>query len=108
MSLKTPRLRIVPAVDSVHVDLKLDPFLTLKALAQYVGLSPRSLRAHVHAVVAPLPAYRIGARLVFRVSEVDRWMAARRVQPDVDVKALVDDVVKNVLKRPRTPKGEPR
>ena len=105
MNGRAPRLRLIPAIDGVHVDVKLDPYLSLRGLSQYLSISQRRLRTYVHDIVSPLPAYRIGARLVFRVSEVDRWMAARRVQPDVDVKALVDDVVKDVLARPRHPKG---
>src|SRR6266566_991702 len=102
MNGKAPRpLRILPVVDAVRADVQLDPYLSLNGLSQYLSISARRLRAHVHDPVSPLPAYQLSGRLLFRVSEVDRWMAARRVQPVVYVKALVDDVVKNLLERPR-------
>jgi excisionase family DNA binding protein len=66
-------------VERVVVSTALDPFLNLKALSGYTGLSVKTLRRAINDEPSrSLPAYRIGAAIVVRRSEVDAWMAARR------------------------------
>ncbi len=77
--------------ERVVVSTTLDPFLGLKALAAYAGVSVRQLREYLvnpplpRAAGAPLPPplphYRLGGRIVVRRSEFDRWMAAYRARP---------------------------
>lgn len=86
-------IRVLPVIDRVAADVHLDPYLTLKGLAEYSGIAPRTLRAHVSDLTHPLPAYQVGGRLLFRVSEFDRWIAARRRRPRVDVDGIVADVL---------------
>ena len=88
-----------PMLDRVTATVPLDPYLSLKALAGYAGISTRQLREYlVHPplpraagapVPPPLPHYRLGSRIVVRRSEFDRWMAAYRAQPG-EARALVD------------------
>lgn len=59
--------------ESVVVSTVLDPFLSLKALAGYSGLSVRKLRQHLEDPAHPLPCYRIGGKIVVRRSEYDAW-----------------------------------
>jgi excisionase family DNA binding protein len=77
----------------VVVCTHLDPFLSLKALASYSGISVRKLRASLVDPVHPLPAYRVGGKILVRRSEFDAWMAAYRRVGAVDVEGIVEDVL---------------
>ena len=85
--------RVLPVVDRVPADVRLDPYLTLRGLADYSGIAPSTLRAYLNDPAHPLPAYQLGGRLLFRVSEFDRWIEAHRRRPRVDVDAIVADVL---------------
>lgn len=54
-------------------------YIDLKTLGKLLGLSPRTLRTCVHDAADPVPAYRVGGKLLFRWSEVEAWVARRRV-----------------------------
>ena len=74
---------------------QLDPYLPLHELADYSGLSVRTLRDCLTDSARPLPHYRLGDRgkIVVRVSEFDEWLSAyRRMTPDVNVSAIVDEM----------------
>jgi excisionase family DNA binding protein len=65
--------------ERVVVSVPLDPFLSLTAASQYLGLSIKTLRRAVNDTPdAALPCYRVGAVILVRRSEVDAWMAQRR------------------------------
>ena len=80
--------------ERVIVSTPLDPFLSLKALASYSGLSIRKLRDLLDDPLRPLPYYRIGGKILVRRSEFDAWMAAYRHQGQ----PCVDQIVSSVLK----------
>ena len=79
--------------ERVVVSTALDPFLSLRALAGYSGLSVRTLRNLLKDPVDPLPYYRIGGKLLVRCSEYDLWAARRRETGDVDVNHAVTEVL---------------
>jgi len=61
--------------DQVAVSIPLDPFLSLKALACYAGLSVRSLRQFTDLPPdQALPCYRLPGKILVRRSEFDAWM----------------------------------
>ena len=73
-----------------------DAYLPLKALAQYSGLSVRTLRSYLVHAVSPLPYYRVGGRVLVKRSEFDAWTVQFRVTaPTVTktIEGLVDDVL---------------
>lgn len=82
----TPRLKQLVAA------VPLDPFMSLRALSTYSGLSVRNLRGHLNASPA-LPHYRVGGKILVRRSEFDAWMGRFRVDRSVDVDAIVREVV---------------
>ena len=93
-------IRVLPVVDRVAADVRLDPYLTLRGLAAYSGIAPRTLRVYLNDAQHPLPAYQLGgredrrgARLLFRVSEFDAWLQQHRRRPRVDVDRIVADVL---------------
>lgn len=79
--------------ERVVVSTTLDPFLPLKALAAYVGLSVRKLRDLLGDGVHPLPHYRIGGKVVVRRSEYDAWAARYRRLGNEDAARITDEVV---------------
>lgn len=82
--------------ERVVVSVPLDPFLPLKALADYSGLSVRKLREHLEDPRHPLPCYRVGGKILVRRSEFDAWISAYHHRGRVDVNQLVSDVLKGL------------
>jgi Helix-turn-helix domain len=76
-----------------------DRFLDLRRLASYSSLGVRRLRDYIAAATDPLPAYRVGGKLLVRRSEFDRWMARRRYAT-ATVDGIVDEVLHELAGRP--------
>src|SRR5262249_8844980 len=76
--------------ERVILSTYLDPFLSLKALAQYSGLSRRTVGRYLRETPDHvLPCYRVGSKILVRRSEFDAWIAAFRCQgPPRVVEAL--------------------
>jgi hypothetical protein len=81
--------------ERVIVSTPLDPFLSLKALAEYSSLSIRKLRDLLADPVHPLPHYRIGSKILVRRSEYDTWAARYRHVGSGDVDAIVASVLQD-------------
>jgi hypothetical protein len=75
-------------------------YLNLKALAAYASCSVRWLRARLVDQVHPLPHFRVQGKLLVKLEEFDRWMAAHRSMTQAtELDQLVDDVVASVCAR---------
>ena len=73
--------------ERVVVSTMLDPWLSLTALAQYSGLSRKTLLRLIAHEEKPLPHYRLTdtGKIVIRRSEFDAWMEQyRRVGSRLD------------------------
>jgi len=70
-------------------------WLDLKALQEYACLSNRTLREWIHRGVHPLPAVRVGCKILVRRSEFDRWLEAHQVA-HIDIGCIVDELVAGV------------
>jgi hypothetical protein len=69
-------------------------YLSLRQLAQFSGLSVRTLRGYLSSGVRPLAHFRVGGKILVSRAEFDRWVAQFRVQASATaVSALVDDVL---------------
>ena len=66
-------------------------YVDLKQLAKRLPISQRTLRAWVRDAVSPLPAYRIGGKLLFRWCEVVAWIEGQRVRA-IDVDELINQL----------------
>ena len=82
--------------ERVVVSTPLDPFLSLRALASYSGLSVRKLRDCLDDPAHPLPCYRVGGKILVCRSEFDAWIAAYSQRGRADVDAIVTDVLKGL------------
>ena len=79
--------------DQVAVSIPLDPYLSLRALASYSGLSIRRLRDLLDDLSHPLPCYRIGGKILVRRSEYDAWATHYRLIGRGNVDRVVADVL---------------
>jgi excisionase family DNA binding protein len=70
-----------------------DPYLSLKALSTYAGLSVRTLRDYLADPIRPLPCYRPGGKILVRKSEFDGWMARHRSVGPAGLDGIVDSVI---------------
>jgi excisionase family DNA binding protein len=70
-------------------------WLDLKALRQYACLSERTIRDWIHRPVDPLPAVRVGSKILVRRSVFDRWLEAHQVR-NFDLGCIVDELVAGV------------
>lgn len=95
MRHETAQVRGVLA-ERVVVSTHLDPFLSLKALAEYSALSVRKLRDLLDDPAHPLPHYRVGGKLLVRRSEFDGWIAVYRQRGREDIDAIVRDALKGL------------
>jgi len=70
----SPAAAIKP--ERVVITTDLDPFLPLRALAGYAGLSVRTLRQYLDLPPdQALPCYRVGGKILVRRSEFDAWVS---------------------------------
>jgi excisionase family DNA binding protein len=70
-------------------------WLDLKRLQRYACVSERTLRDWIHRPENPLPASRVGTKLLVRRSVLDRWLEAHQVKR-VDVSDMVEELVAGV------------
>jgi excisionase family DNA binding protein len=70
-------------------------WLDLRSLQKYACVSDRTLREWIHRAVDPLPAVRVGSKILVRRSIFDRWLDAHQVK-HIDVGCIVDELVAGV------------
>ncbi|MBZ5653338.1 MAG: helix-turn-helix domain-containing protein [Acidobacteriia bacterium] len=73
-------------------------WLDLKALQEYACASERTMRGWIHRPVDPLPAVRVGTKLLIRRSTFDQWLEAHQLKA-VDVGCIVEEMVAGVRGR---------
>ena len=78
------------------MSIPLDPYLSLRALAGYAGVSVRKLRALLDDAAHPLPCYRIGGKILVRRSEYDAWAIRYRHEGRGDIHRVVSDVLQSL------------
>jgi len=78
-------------------------YFDLQALAVYSSCSVRWLRNRLLDHHQPLPHYRVEGKILVKRDEFDQWMTTHRTrQPANDVAELVESVVSQMQKPPRT------
>jgi hypothetical protein len=66
-------------------------WLDMKALRGYACLSERTLREYIHRPIDPLPAVRVGTKILVRRSVFDHWLESHQLKA-VDVGSIVDEL----------------
>ena len=75
----------------------MDGYIDINELSTRASLSPRTLRGWVRDAVNPLPAYRVGGKLLFRWCEVVAWIEGQRIGTiDIDELISVEFICKTV------------
>lgn len=74
--------RGLAVVEHVVLSAPADPYLSLKGLEDYSGLSTRTLRKFLHRnpPAQALPCYRLDGKVLVRRSDFDAFMAQYRTQ----------------------------
>ena len=69
----------------------------LRELTEYADVSERTLRGWMRRSVDPLPAVRVGGKILVCRSQFDAWLELHRIQPisSVDVDSIVEELVGN-------------
>jgi len=81
-------------VEGVEITAPLDPYLSLRALAEYSGCSVRWLRDRLTDPHHALPCYRLpGGKVLIRRSEFDAWLARYRQVGHPDIGRVVTDIL---------------
>ena len=70
-------------------------WLDLKALTGYACVSERTIREWIHRPLNPLPASRVGTKILVRRTVFDGWLEAHQVK-SVDVTCIVDEMIAGV------------
>ena len=81
---------------STENSVSMDRWLDLRRLREYAAVSERTLRAWIHSPVDPLPAVRVGGKVLVRKSEFDSWLERHRIKPAGEVDAIVREVLQGV------------
>lgn len=70
-------------------------WLGLRHLAEYSDTSERTLRGWINSPVDPLPAVRIGGKILVGRRDFDSWLRRHRIIPaeSIDVNAIVEQIV---------------
>ncbi|MFP8959301.1 helix-turn-helix transcriptional regulator [Streptomyces nanhaiensis] len=72
-------------------------FLTLPKAAEYLGISPNTLYVWRHRRQGP-PSFRMGRRVMYRVSALNDWVAAQE-QADSRSNPALDPLSRKVRRR---------
>lgn len=66
-----------------HGGVDIDRYVDIKAAAAFTSLSVRTIRDKINPNITPthdlIPVYKVGARLCFKLSDLDLYMKRRRV-----------------------------
>lgn len=71
-------------------------WLDLRQLTNYAAVSERTLRAWIHDPVNPLPAYRVGSKILVKKREFDSFIERHKIQPSEIVNSVVDKILTGV------------
>jgi hypothetical protein len=72
--------------------LDLVEWLDLKNLRQYACVSERTLREWIHRPDDPLPAARVGAKILVSKTVFNGWLEGHQVK-SIDVDCIVEEII---------------
>ena len=71
-------------------------WLDLRALTKYASVSERTMRHWIHRIANPLPAVRVGSKILVRRSEFDRWLENHRLEP-IEVACIAREMISDLI-----------
>jgi excisionase family DNA binding protein len=72
-------------------------WLGIRELTQYAAVSERTIRAWLHRLGDPLPAVRVGTKILIRRTDFDAWLESHRLKSEsaIDVDGIVEQLVRS-------------
>ena len=69
--------------------------MDLKTITRYAAISERTVREWIHRAVKPLPAVRVGTKILVRRSTFDHWLNAHPLAPadSIDIEAAAEQII---------------
>ena len=98
----------IRVVDQVQVLVGLDPWFSLRGVADYTSLSVRSLRGYLKHPEHPLPCYRVNGKILVRRSDLDRWLTMFRQTGAQKLDSILDEILSDLKAGPNTSSGSHR
>ncbi len=71
-------------------------WLDLSELTRYVSASDRTVREWIRRQENPLPAVKVGNKVLVRRSQVDTWLESHAIAKENTIAAIVDDVMSGI------------
>ena len=70
-------------------------WMDLKAVQRYACVSERTLREWLHRAIKPLPAVRVGTKILIRRSDFDAWLETHPLVPaeSIDISSTVNEII---------------
>jgi excisionase family DNA binding protein len=70
-------------------------WLDLHGLTQYAAVSERTIRGWMHRSLNPLPAVRVGTKILVRRSTFDAWLEKHPLIPadSIDINETVNEIL---------------
>jgi excisionase family DNA binding protein len=74
-------------------------WLDLHGLTMYAAVSERTIREWIHWSVNPLPAVRVGTKILVRRSTFDAWLEKHPLVPanSIDVDETVNEILAEMV-----------
>ena len=69
-------------------------YMDIKGASAYSSLSVPTLRNHIAA--GRLPCFKIGGKIVIKISEFDEWIEHHRMNKRQDLAKITDDILTGI------------
>lgn len=70
-------------------------WMDLRTITRYAAVSERTIREWIHRAASPLPAVRVGTKILVNRSVFNDWLKAHPLSPagSIDVGAVVKEII---------------
>ncbi len=83
---------LVISVQEILAYVDRDRYLDKREAAAYTSLSTRNLEARLPEI----PHYRVGKKILFKKSEIDKWMETHREGGTQNLDRIADEVIESI------------
>ena len=80
------------SVQEVLLHFDRDRYMDKREAATYTSLSTRNLEARLPEI----PHYRVGKKILFKKSEIDKWMETYREGGTQNLDRIADEVIESI------------
>ena len=87
----------VVSVQEVIAYIDRDRYLDKREAAAYTSLSTRNLEARLPEI----PHFRVGQKILFKKSELDRWMETYREGGNQNLDRIADEAIESLMEEKR-------